>query len=55
MSLSYDRSPAGSRIWPALLVISVLAFEAALGGRALGAFVEQVLNAQPSATHYLPR
>jgi hypothetical protein len=55
MSSSLTRSQAGSRIWPALLVLSVLVLEGALGGRALGAVVQQALMAQPEVSDYLPR
>lgn len=55
MSSSFTRSQASSRILPALLVLSVLVIEAAIGGRALGAVVQQMVQAQTSAVYQLVR
>jgi hypothetical protein len=48
-------SRASSRILPALLVLSVLIIEGALGGRALGAVVQQIVQAQTTAIGHLAR
>lgn len=55
MSSSLIRSQATSRILPALLVLSVLIIEGALGGRALGAVVQQLVQAQTSTVAQLTR
>jgi hypothetical protein len=53
MSSSFNRSQAASRILPALLVLSVLVIEGALGGQALGAVVQQLVEAQSSAVAHM--
>ena len=51
MSMSYERSRAQSRYLAAFLVLSVLIIEGALGGRALGAVVQQLVQAQTSTVY----
>ena len=55
MSSSFSRSQGSSRYLPAFLVLSVLVIEAAIGGRALGAVVQQLVQAQTSAVSQLIR
>ena len=55
MSSSYMRSRTQSRYLAAFLVLSVLVIEAAIGGRALGAVVQQLVQAQTSAVYQLVR